>query len=590
MITEIFKAVLVMSGASSCAAVLLFALRRMSGRFFGHNIRYRAWLAVLLIAVIPLSLRAQTNSSEASVIVQNFSTVQQKLTHIAPMQSATEATGIASSAVDLSVWNIAALIWLIAAFGKLVALVCNYFRFLTKTFAVANFSHKIGKISVYEADILPAPIAVGVFKKRIILPPGISDDKRNIVEMHECMHFKHNDILFKWIAAVVGCVHWFNPLFWYVSKAIDEDCEIYCDMAVCGSMSDSEKKHYMDTILSLITSASGCTVYTAMANSKQNIIRRFSYITNSDGKTGFVRSFTGVAVLAVVFVFAAILSGIAGARVYDGSFPTIRLSFSSANTHTPQKTLPSDRTETDNAILFSDNKESSINKEDVSDIRDGVSLVNQNNISYEHTSEAGHMPENNTNKDYQLSVPTQHKTTAPKASEKETVLNSVNTETSDNSSNVFSQKGEEEKIKSDYESDEFRYPYSGSVKYDGLTLDAIEHDIEQNGGRKSSTDGVDLKNGYISDKLTYLNGGVAQIKNVTTDSNGQVSFYMNSEYDQHIEVSIEQNGKQVAGYGIIPDNETTYVFGGLNPDETYDITISSSTGGSWKVENDYILY
>ena len=65
---------------------------------------------------------------------------------------------------------------------------------------------------------------------------------------------------------------------------------------------------------------------------------------------------------------------------------------------------------------------------------------------------------------------------------------------------------------------------------------------------------------------------------------------MSSEYDQHIEVSIEQNGKQVAGYGIIPDNETTYVFGGLNPDDTYDITISSSTGGSWKIENDYILY
>lgn len=590
MITEIFKAVLVMSGASSCAVVLLLVLRRLSGRFFGHNIRYRAWLAVLLIAVMPLSFGFQSHASVVSGYVRNISTVQHQLTHTTPMQTANEVVESASSAVDLSVWDIAALIWLIAAFGKLVALVCKYFRFLTKTFAVAKFSHKIGKISVYEADILPAPIAVGVFKKRIILPPGISDDKRNIVEMHECMHFKHNDILFKWIAAVVGCVHWFNPLFWYVSKAIDGDCEIYCDMAVCGSMSDSEKKHYMDTILSLITSASGCTVYTAMANSKQNIIRRFSYITNADGKTGFVRSFTGVAVLAVMFVFAAILSGIAGARVYDGSFPTIRLSFSSANTHTPQKTLPSDRTETESVMHFSDNKENSVNETDTSDIREELTSENKNDISYEHTSEAGHMPENNTNKDYQLSVPTQHKTTAPKASEKETVLNSVNTGSPDNAANVFSQKGEEEKIKSDYESDEFRYPYSGSVKYDGLTLDAIEHDIEQNGGIKSSPDGVDLKNGYISDKLTYLNGGVSQIKNVTTDSNGQVSFYMNSEYDQHIEVSIEQNGKQVAGYGIIPDNETTYVFGGLNPDETYDITISSSTGGSWKIENDYIIY
>jgi len=135
-----------------------------------------------------------------------------------------------------------------------------------------------------------------------------------------------------------------------------------------------------------------------------------------------------------------------------------------------------------------------------------------------------------------------------------------------------------------------KYPYSGQIKFDGLTFEKITSEIDMNGGKALYSDNSGLDNGYIPGKLSYKNDGVATHDNIKSDEKGHITFYMESEYDQHVNITFNKDGEQIAGYGIIPDSETTYVFGGFDPGEEYDIEISTSTGGTWMIESDYLLY
>lgn len=67
----------------------------------------------------------------------------------------------------------------------------------------------------------------------LILPDReLSGEALNNILRHEMMHFKRKDILYKWFVALVKCVHWFNPVAYYIAKQINIECEISCDLAV----------------------------------------------------------------------------------------------------------------------------------------------------------------------------------------------------------------------------------------------------------------------------------------------------------------------------------------------------------------------
>ena len=55
MICGVFKAVVVMSAVSSCTAVVLMLTRLLSGGLWSMKLRYRAWIAVLMLAILPFS-------------------------------------------------------------------------------------------------------------------------------------------------------------------------------------------------------------------------------------------------------------------------------------------------------------------------------------------------------------------------------------------------------------------------------------------------------------------------------------------------------------------------------------------------------
>ena len=87
---------------------------------------------------------------------------------------------------------------------------------------------------VWEADGLDTAFLLGLFRPRIYLPSGLGDAERAIALAHEGTHLRYGDHVWKLLAYLALCVHWFNPLVWVCFHLFVRDMEVACDEAVPG--------------------------------------------------------------------------------------------------------------------------------------------------------------------------------------------------------------------------------------------------------------------------------------------------------------------------------------------------------------------
>ncbi|HEX3076455.1 MAG TPA: M56 family metallopeptidase [Lachnospiraceae bacterium] len=106
-------------------------------------------------------------------------------------------------------------------------------------------------IALYTNKLVSSPMLVGMYRPFIILPDvSISEQELYNIFIHELIHYKRRDIIFKWITQTTVCLHWFNPFIYHISKEINKNCELSCDELIIKKLDDNEKRKYGDTLLS----------------------------------------------------------------------------------------------------------------------------------------------------------------------------------------------------------------------------------------------------------------------------------------------------------------------------------------------------
>ena len=327
MISEIFKALLITSLAGSALAVVISLLRPITKKIFGYSWHYYIWLCVLFVMLMPV--RFNVNPPSAPSITTQ--TVQTQQTVVSEQPETTENIVQADTAQKPQllqkatvIWdriiynrmNILAYLWLIGAIALMLLNVVRYVRLnikIRKNGEVISCpetgKYTDRKINVRVWENVASPFMTGVFRPTLILPKTeLSSEQLHNILRHEMTHFKRHDILYKWFAEFVKCVHWFNPVSWYVSKQIATECEISCDMSVTKNMSDSEKMSYINTILSLLPTGKsiGLPLTTQMASSKKILKRRFIMIKNKKTTSIFMSVIS--AVIAVVMLSTTVFA------------------------------------------------------------------------------------------------------------------------------------------------------------------------------------------------------------------------------------------------------------------------------------------
>ena len=82
-------------------------------------------------------------------------------------------------------------------------------------------------------DALKVPALAGVWRPCIWIPRvwlgRLNDDSLRHVLLHELGHARRHDLVAQWLCALACCVHWFNPLVWWLARAARTDRELACD-------------------------------------------------------------------------------------------------------------------------------------------------------------------------------------------------------------------------------------------------------------------------------------------------------------------------------------------------------------------------
>lgn len=327
MIGELFKALLITSLAGSAFAVVISLLRPVTKKLFGYSWHYYIWLCVLFVMLMPV--RFNVNPMPApNIATQTIQTQQEAVSaqpettenvvQTAPAQKPQllQKATVIWDRIIYNRMNILAYVWLI---GAIALMLLNVLRYIRLNIEIRKNSEVIScpetraytdrKINVRVWENVASPFITGIFRPMLILPKTeLSEEQLHNILRHEMTHFKRHDILYKWFAEFVKCVHWFNPISWYVSKQIASECEISCDMSVTKNMSGSEEMSYVSTILSLLPTGKSkqLPLTTQMASSKKFLKRRFIMIKNKKTTSRFMSVLS--AVIAVVMLSTTVFA------------------------------------------------------------------------------------------------------------------------------------------------------------------------------------------------------------------------------------------------------------------------------------------
>lgn len=126
---------------------------------------------------------------------------------------------------------------------------------------LAGISHAPALLTT---DAVRVPSAAGIWRHRILLPPGLFDtlsaEEQRSILLHELAHVRCRDVACNWILAAVQIVHWFNPTIRLALGRMKADREIARDAMVLASVTPGNgpcaPEQYARTLLNLTESLS----------------------------------------------------------------------------------------------------------------------------------------------------------------------------------------------------------------------------------------------------------------------------------------------------------------------------------------------
>ena len=158
-------------------------------------------------------------------------------------------TGTDARAWTYPVWfRVLSMVWLAGMLGFLGYHAYSYLRMRHRIRRSDNSVRQV-EPGICEIDGGHLSFVMGLVHPVIYLSSGLDPESRKVVLCHERVHLQRRDYLWKPLALVICCVHWFNPLVWLAFYLMNMDCEMSCDEKVVKLLGEESKKIYSYTLL-----------------------------------------------------------------------------------------------------------------------------------------------------------------------------------------------------------------------------------------------------------------------------------------------------------------------------------------------------
>lgn len=115
-------------------------------------------------------------------------------------------------------------------------------------------------VSIKQSDRIRTPLTYGIFRPVILMPKKTDWDQAQqlrSVLLHEYVHIRRFDLLTKLAAALVLCIHWFNPMVWVMYLFFNRDLELACDESVIRQLGGTSKAAYSRMLIHMEEAKSG---------------------------------------------------------------------------------------------------------------------------------------------------------------------------------------------------------------------------------------------------------------------------------------------------------------------------------------------
>ena len=103
--------------------------------------------------------------------------------------------------------------------------------------------------NIYRSERISTPFVLGIFRPRIYLPFGMSEQDAGHVIAHERAHIHRRDHWWKPMGFLLLTFHWFNPLMWLAYILLCRDIELACDEKVVKTLSREGRADYSQALL-----------------------------------------------------------------------------------------------------------------------------------------------------------------------------------------------------------------------------------------------------------------------------------------------------------------------------------------------------
>lgn len=281
-------------------AALLLALSPVWKRRFRPQWRYWAWLLVALRLAVPVNI----SLSQAPVTLAVPAPVELSAawgdgglqgvefaarpaegvpaggpTGTAPAEAPETSSG--GSGLSLTGAEAAFAAWLAGAAGVLAVQLARYAAFRRHTRRWSAPAGEYEGIPVDTCALLSAPVLVGLARPRILLPEGLTGEKRAYALAHESAHAGRHDLWYKALLLWVCALHWFNPLVWALRRSAERDVEICCDAAALAGRDEGWRQGYGAALLSFVSARPAAPLTSQFSGGVRGLKERFRALVSA---------------------------------------------------------------------------------------------------------------------------------------------------------------------------------------------------------------------------------------------------------------------------------------------------------------------
>ena len=324
MIENIFISFACVSVAVSIIALLLALLKPLTSRIFSPRWHYFVTACVVIMMLMPI--RIDLPVTETVVTQQGNS---EPINETKPAEITVISEGTTKHNQNLfdmlfKYTDILSTVWLTVVSVNLVWSVVRYMMFISgikrnsETIECSELDmYTKRSVNVRIMSGISSPFTTGILKPMLVLPEKpFSDEQLSFILAHEAVHINRFDVLLRWIAVIMKCVHWFNPAAYFISTKMQNESEIACDYELTRFMNHDEEASYMNTILTLATASKcGSKAFSTALSAKGKILeRRFLMI-----KDKIIVNKT-TAIISVIIAGSLLCTGVLASGVLSGRY------------------------------------------------------------------------------------------------------------------------------------------------------------------------------------------------------------------------------------------------------------------------------